>query len=55
MMERGKMLRWKVLSEISSQWLCQLEEEGRSAETNGSLGIFSNESELFLSKGKITS
>ena len=54
-MERGKMLRWKAEDWwASSQWLCQLEEEGRSAETNGSLGIFSNDSELFLSKGKIT-
>ena len=46
-MERGKMLRWKVLSEISSQWLCQLEEEGRSAETNGSRGTIANNAQLF--------
>ena len=47
MIERGKMLRWKVLSEISSQWLCQLEEEGRSAETNGSRGTIANNAKLF--------
>ena len=48
-MERGKMLRWKAEDWwASSQWLCQLEEEGRSAETNGSLGTFSNDSHLYL-------